>query len=51
VDAVVTDPPYGVNFDGKAGHYRNEPAAKRTDYVALMVNIPHKLLTSPSLDR
>jgi len=31
VDAVVTDPPYGVNFDGKAGHYRNEPQAKRDD--------------------
>ncbi len=35
VDAVVTDPPYGVNFDGKAGHYRNDPAAKRDDtYVS-----------------
>ena len=35
VDAVVTDPPYGVNFSGKAGHYRNEPCAKRTDtYVS-----------------
>jgi DNA modification methylase len=35
VDAVVTDPPYGVNFDGKAGHYRNEPSAKRDDaYVS-----------------
>lgn len=31
VEAVVTDPPYGVNFDGKAGHYRNEPSAKRDD--------------------
>ncbi len=35
VDAVVTDPPYGVNFDGKAGHYRNDPSAKRDDaYVS-----------------
>jgi hypothetical protein len=35
VDAVVTDPPYGVNFDGKAGHYRNEPSSKRDDsYVS-----------------
>jgi site-specific DNA-methyltransferase (adenine-specific) len=35
VDAVVTDPPYGVNFTGKAGHYRNDPQAKRTDtYVS-----------------
>lgn len=31
VDAVVTDPPYGVNFNGKSGHYRNEPSAKRDD--------------------
>lgn len=31
VDAVVTDPPYGVGFTGKAGHYRNEPNAKRED--------------------
>ena len=35
IDTVVTDPPYGVNFDGKAGHYRNEPSAKRDDtYVS-----------------
>ena len=31
VDAVITDPPYGVGFSGKAGHYRNEPSAKRED--------------------
>jgi len=31
IDAVVTDPPYGVGFTGKAGHYRNEPNAKRHD--------------------
>jgi DNA modification methylase len=34
VDAVVTDPPYGVDFDGKAGHYRNEPSTKRDDTYA-----------------
>ena len=34
VDAVVTDPPYGVEFSGKAGHYRNEPNAKRADTYA-----------------
>ncbi len=35
VDAVVTDPPYGVGFTGKAGHYRNEPNAKRKDTYML----------------
>ncbi len=34
VDAVVTDPPYGVGLTGKAGHYRNEPDAKRADTYA-----------------
>jgi DNA modification methylase len=31
VDAVVTDPPYGVSFSGKRGHYRNDPNAQRED--------------------
>jgi site-specific DNA-methyltransferase (adenine-specific)/modification methylase len=31
VDAVVTDPPYGVSLSGKAGHYRNNESAKRSD--------------------
>ena len=31
VDLVLTDPPYGVGFTGKAGHYRNKPNAKRMD--------------------
>lgn len=31
VDAVVTDPPYGVSLSGKAGHYRNDENAKRKD--------------------
>jgi DNA modification methylase len=31
VDAVITDPPYGVNFTGKAGHYRNVPTAKKNE--------------------
>jgi site-specific DNA-methyltransferase (adenine-specific) len=31
VDAVATDPPYGVALTGKAGHYRNNPSAKRSD--------------------
>jgi len=35
VDAVVTDPPYGVNFTGKAGHYRNNPNARRTDTYSM----------------
>lgn len=35
IDAVVTDPPYGVSLTGKAGHYRNNPSAKRSDtYVS-----------------
>jgi site-specific DNA-methyltransferase (adenine-specific) len=34
VDAVVTDPPYGVALTGKAGHYRNNPSAKRHDTYA-----------------
>ena len=34
VDAVVTDPPYGVGFDGKRGRYRNRPDFKRTDTYA-----------------
>jgi len=29
VDAVVTDPPYGVSLSGKRGHYRNKPNANR----------------------
>lgn len=40
VDAVVTDPPYGVNFDGKAGRYRNEPSAKRSDTYASYNDTP-----------
>jgi len=40
VDAIVTDPPYGVNFSGKAGHYRNEPDAKRTDTYTLYEDTP-----------
>ena len=40
VDVVVTDPPYGVDFDGKAGHYRNEPSAKRTDTYATYRDTP-----------
>lgn len=31
VDALATDPPYGVALTGKAGHYRNNPSAKRSD--------------------
>jgi site-specific DNA-methyltransferase (adenine-specific)/modification methylase len=31
VDAVVTDPPYGVSLSGKAGHYRNNENYKRSD--------------------
>jgi site-specific DNA-methyltransferase (adenine-specific) len=34
VDAVATDPPYGVSLSGKVGHYRNEARAKRTDTYA-----------------
>lgn len=30
-EAVITDPPYGVQLSGKAGHYRNAPDAKRED--------------------
>jgi 16S rRNA G966 N2-methylase RsmD len=40
VDAVVTDPPYGVDFSGKAGHYRNEPNAKRTDMYGVYEDTP-----------
>jgi site-specific DNA-methyltransferase (adenine-specific)/modification methylase len=29
IDAVVTDPPYGVSLQGKRGHYRNRPRAFR----------------------
>jgi site-specific DNA-methyltransferase (adenine-specific) len=39
-DAVVTDPPYGVGFTGKAGHYRNEPNAKRTDTYRSFADTP-----------
>jgi site-specific DNA-methyltransferase (adenine-specific) len=31
IDAVVTDPPYGINLSGKRGHYRNQPNARRSD--------------------
>src|SRR5215218_10099791 len=31
LDALVTDPPYGVGFAGKRGHYRHHPNAKRVD--------------------
>ena len=34
VDAVVTDPPYGLDFTGKGGHYRNDPHAKRDEAYA-----------------
>lgn len=40
VDAVVTDPPYGVNLTGKAGHYRNEQNAKRLDTYASYKDTP-----------
>lgn len=39
-DAMVTDPPYGVSFSGKAGHYRNEPSAKRDDTYTLYEDTP-----------
>lgn len=31
VDALATDPPYGVSFTGKSGHYRNQPSAKKLE--------------------
>ncbi len=34
VDAVVTDPPYGVSLSGKRGHYRNNPDANRGETYA-----------------
>lgn len=34
VDAVIMDPPYGVDFTGKRGHYRNEPQFKKHDTYA-----------------
>lgn len=36
--AMVTDPPYGVGFSGKAGHYRNEPNAKKKDTYSVYVD-------------
>jgi site-specific DNA-methyltransferase (adenine-specific) len=40
VDAVVTDPPYGIGLTGKAGNYRNNPHAKRSDTYASYEDTP-----------
>lgn len=40
VDALVTDPPYGVSLQGKRGHYRHAPQAQRHDTYASYDDTP-----------
>lgn len=53
VDAVVTDPPYGVGFDGKARHYRNEPNTKRIGTYSDYDDTPENfsLIVLPAIEK